>query len=84
MLSSILWGLIPPIIPSQFLIELDRAQKLGPKRVGDKQHQIALSRSFHLAMDSLSERVRAPQDARVHTQVYSFDLAGKLLTSLCR
>ena len=84
MLSSIIWGLLPPQIPEQFIQEFNEALRLGPKRVGGIQHQKQLFRSFYTAMDSLSQRIHAPQDARVYTQEYQFDLGGKLLQSLCR
>ena len=84
MLSSIVWGLIPPKIPSQLLQELHEAQRLGPRRTGGIHLQKELGVSFHKAMDSLSKRIQAPPDSRVYTQKSQYDLGKGLLKSLCR
>ena len=83
-LSSIIWGLIPPDVPNRFLQEVAELQRLGPLRTGNKEHQKEVIRIFQEAIDGLIKRVHAPKDARVRTPPYQFDLRSGLLKSLCR
>ena len=83
-LSSIIWGLIPPEPLPTLSKDLKSSQRLGAKRVGSIEHQKELNRAYQVAIDGLIQRVQAPKDARVFTQAYKFDLGRGLLKSLCR